>query len=204
MPHRFLNLGESKVYFAEPDPDCLLRIEAAESLESFNLPQHVCNETNARKPGETTATQTDFLPCELLLKVFKHLPIWDRFAVAKVCKSWAAVVGDGEIWQEPLVHSVMPEPGKSPRDQFDKILRCASGIGAVKVKFSKEPPSDVTPVAVFTFPSLRHVVATVGLNAEVSLMEALGKYCPDLTLLAFQFMQFHDLLVFGYLGNFKK
>ena len=200
MTQRFVNLGGRTAYFAEPNPGCLCRIEAEEALKVSTQTNRPCE----NKKSSSVTNQTEILPCEILLKVFKFLPIGDRFAVSKTCKSWSAVVSDAELWNEPIEHEVMPEATKSPKDQFAEVFTFASAIRTARIKFSKEPPSDRTPVAVFSFANLKHVVAKVGLYAEVPLVETLGSFCPDITIIAFQFMQFHDLLVFGYMDKFKK
>ena len=44
--------------------------------------------------------QQNFLPCEILLKIFQQLDFSDLFNVVMVCKEWQMVAADQSLWKK--------------------------------------------------------------------------------------------------------
>ncbi|CAG0917665.1 unnamed protein product [Notodromas monacha] len=154
----------------------------------------------ATNPEALPRGENQVFPDEVLFRIFHSLSVEDRFAAAKSCRSWRRVVADVALWHQKEI--IVIHPPNDPKAMFQRYFRFADSLTSVRIKFSKETPSEITPLATLSFHNIFYASCEVNLGSEIALIEAIGDKCPNLKVIKLQYMQFLDLMTLGYLWKF--
>ena len=93
--HVFILHWALQIYIADPGPQAFLQIGSRYSPQHCGLP--------AGGPHLAMAEPGEQLPEEVLALIFRHLPLPDRAAAARVCRAWAAAATCSAVWHDTSI-----------------------------------------------------------------------------------------------------